>query len=215
MCFFTIKLMSKISGSQLKGIKNFYYQDKLSMREIAEKLGVSIDAVVYFMRRHNLNRRNFSEINKLRFDRKTPSFKKKSINSVRKKELRAIGSMLYWGEGYKSEKSSFVDFANSDPEMVAMFLEYLRNTYQINEKKLRVLLYCYANQNVNDLILYWSRLTHISKNQFIKPYVRQDYNVNNLRKMQFGMVHIRYIDKKLLLDIKESINFYKGKFLRR
>lgn len=207
--------MSKISSDQLKRVKNFYYRDKLNMREIAKKLGVSIDAVVYFMRRHKLNRRNFSEINKLRFDRKIPSFKTKPINSARKKELKAIGSMLYWGEGYKSEKSSFVDFTNSDPEMVAIFLEYLRNTYQINEKKLRILLYCYANQDVDDLILYWSKLTQIPKNQFIKPYVRQDYNVNSLRKMQFGMVHVRYIDKKLLLHIKESINFYKRKFLRR
>ncbi len=207
--------MSKICKGQLEKVKDFYYKDKLNMREIAEKLRVSIDAVVYFMRKHDLSRRNFSEMNKLRFDRKIPSFKKRPIDSICKRELKAIGSMLYWGEGYKSEKSSFVDFTNSDSEMVAMFLKYLRNTYQINEKKLRVLLYCYANQNVNDLIQHWGKLTQIPKNQFIKPYIRQDYNVNNLRKMQFGMVHIRYIDKKLLLDIKESINFYKRKFLRR
>ena len=206
--------MGKIPDLELEKIKKFYYEGKLSMREIADIFRVSIDAVVYFMRRHGLKRRSFSEINKLRFDKKVPSFKEKQVNSVYRKELKAIGSMLYWGEGYKSEKSSSVDFTNSDPEMIALFLKYLRNIYSINENKLRVLLYCYSDQNVNDLIKYWSKLTKIPKSQFTKPYIRKDYNINS-RQMRYGLVHIRYIDKKLLLNIKDSINFYKRKFLRR
>lgn len=212
--FFKIKQMGKISDNQLRKIKDFYYRDMLSMREIASNFGVSIDAVVYFMRRHDLKRRGFSEINKLRFEKKKPSFKERPINSVYKRELRAIGSMLYWGEGYKSEKSSFVDFSNSDSEMIKMFLKYLRGVYHINEKKLRVLLYCYSNQNIDELIKYWSELTKIPINQFTKPYIRRDYNVNS-RRMKRGLVHIRYIDKKLLLNIRGAIDFYKRKFLGR
>lgn len=203
--------MGKINESQLKEIKNFYYDEKLGMREIADILGVSIDAVVYFMRKHGLERRNFSEINKLRFNKKEPSFKKNLLNTASQKELKAIGSMLYWGEGYKSEKSSYVDFANSDPEMVGMFLKYLRNVYRIDEDKLRVLLYCYSNQKTNKLINYWSKLTRVPKKQFTKPYIKNNFNLNG-RKMEHGMVHIRYSDKKLLLDIKDSINYYKFKF---
>lgn len=203
--------MGKIPDNQLKKVRNFYYRDKLSMKEIADVLGVSIDAVVYFMRRHGLKRRSFSEINKLRFDKAEPSFRKNKINTEYKRELKAIGSMLYWGEGYKSEKSSYVDFSNSDSEMVKMFLKYLRNIYRVDESKFRVLLYCYSNQKVNELIDYWSKLTRISKKQFTKPYVKSNFNLNG-RKMEHGMVHIRYIDKKLLLDIKDSINSYKLKF---
>ena len=99
--------------------------------------------------------------------------------------------------------------------MVMVFLKYLRNVYNINENKLRILLYCYANQNVDSLIQYWSRLTKIPRKQFTKPYIRNDFNKDNVRKMEYGLVHIRYIDKKLLLDIKDSIDFYKKKFLRR
>lgn len=46
--------MGKIPDSQSGIIKSFYYKDKLGMREIATIFGVSIDAVVYFMRRRNL-----------------------------------------------------------------------------------------------------------------------------------------------------------------
>jgi len=95
-----------------------------------------------------------------------------------------------------------------------MFPKYLRSICHLDEKKFRVLLYCYANQDINNLIRYWSKLTKIPVNQFTKPYIRKYYNVNG-REKKYCLVHIRYIDKKLLLNIKDSINLYKRKFLRR
>ena len=203
--------MGIISDSKLKQIRNLYYQKGLCMQEIANQLGVSIDAVVYFMRRHNLKRRSFFEINKLRFEEKEPSFRIRSVNSLYAKELKAIGIMLYYGEGYKSDKSSFVDFANSDPDMILLFMNFLRRIYKINEKKLRVLLYCYANQNIDELVRFWSGLTKIPRRQFVKPYIRKDFREDG-RKMEYGLVHIRYMDKKLLLSIKGFINDYKQRF---
>ena len=182
------------------------------MRSIADLLGVSLDAVIYFMRHFELKRRTFSEISKIKFENKKPSFKEKKINSIYEKELRAIGVMLYWGEGYKTNKSTCVDFANSDPEMIDMFVKYLNNTYELQKSKFRVLLYCYSDQNIKDLIDFWSKLTKIPKNQFTKPYVRKDFRQDG-RKMKHGLVHIRYHDKKLLLNIKNYIDFYKNKFL--
>lgn len=194
-------------------VKDLYYRRKFSMREVAERFGVSPDAVVYFMRRHNLPRRSFSEINRDRFEKKKPSFEtRKGLNAI-ERELKVAGTMLYWGEGYKSERASFVDFANSDPSMVKVFVNFLRKIYKLNESKFRVLLYCYADQNVPNLIRFWSELTGIPKKQFTKPYVRKDFR-GDKRKMPYGLVHIRYIDKKLLLDIKRLIVDYCDKFTR-
>ncbi len=78
--------------------------------------------------------------------------------------------------------------------------------------KLRVYLYCYENQNVPVLINYWSSVCHISQEQFTKPYIRKDFNLVQTRKMKFGMIHIRYNDKKLLLELKEMITQYGKKF---
>ena len=205
--------MAKLSGEDLLAIKKFYYQERLSMRQIADRLSVSIDSVVYFMRRHNLQRRTAAENNKITFEKKIPSFQEKKIISMEQKELKAIGAMLYWGEGYKSEKSGGIDFANSDPEMISMFVGFLRKIYQLDESRFRVLLYCYSDQNLKELIRYWSDLTLIPIDQFTKPYIRNDYQEKG-RKMARGLVHIRYSDKKLLWNIKDSIDFYKGKFLK-
>ncbi len=39
--------MGKISDGKIKRVKNLYYRDKLSMKEIAGRLNVFIDAIVY------------------------------------------------------------------------------------------------------------------------------------------------------------------------
>lgn len=181
------------------------------MSQVAGRLSVSIHAVVHFMRRNGLNRRSALEANNNLFRQKTPSFKVRKNSSILAKEIEIAGVMLYWAEGYKSINANWVDLANSDPRMISVFLNFLRTTYEVDERKFRVLLYCYANQDVLKLINFWSRLTKIPSKQFIKPYVRKDFR-EGVRKMEKGMIHVRYIDKKLLLDIKGRIEKYVGKF---
>lgn len=91
-----------------------------------------------------------------------------------------MGTMLYWAEGAKSGKlgkNKIVDFTNSDPKMILVFLYFLREFCGIDEKRLRCLLYCYSNQNVYKLMRYWSKITHIPISQFTKPYIRSDFRV--------------------------------------
>lgn len=208
---FKIIIMSSISPDKISLVKKFYYLDKMCMREISERLGVSIHAVVHFMRKYDLPRRSYKEMNRLRFERKSPSFKWRKHLSRDAEALKLAGAMLYWGEGYKSEKGSVLDFTNSDPVMIKIFLNFMHSVFELDESKFRVLLYCYADQNTSELIKFWSDLSGIGRKQFIKPYVRKDFRKDG-RKMHYGMVHIRYIDKKLLLAIKELIEHYKIKF---
>lgn len=121
--------------------------------------------------------------------------------------------MLYWGEGYKgtpSSRSLGVDFANSDPAMIRIFMNFLRSVYILDEKRLRIFMYCYLDQNIQELMKFWSKITKIPLGQFSKPYVRKDFK-NGGRKMSYGLVHIRYSDKKLLIDIKNMIEYYSKK----
>lgn len=190
-------------------LKKLYYEKKFSARKIAESFGVSLDAVYYFMRHHKLARRSFSEENRLRFLRKQPSFTLARGLSKRERQLKLIGVMLYWCEGYKTGKSSTVDFVNSDPSMVKIFTEFLRTVCGINENKLRAYLYYYSNQDARELIKFWSAVTRIPPSQFTRPYMRESLHVTPKHKMPHGLVHIRYCDKKLLLQIMEWIEQYK------
>lgn len=208
--------MATLSQSQLEKVKKLYYEKKYSMKAVGEACGVSLDCTAYFMRKNDLKRRTLSEEQRLRFDNKKPSFSVRKNNS-QTNELNALGAMLYWGEGYKGDDkhpAKMVDFTNSDPEMILLFLRFLRNSFILDTSKFRILLYCYSDQNVNKLINFWSNCTKIDKSLFIKPYIRKDFKIG-VRKMKYGLIHIRYHDKKLLLELKKMIDSYKIKYLRQ
>lgn len=205
--------MSTIPFFKIKEVKELYYQKLLPMGKVAKILGVSIDALVYFMRKYDLKRRSVSENEKIKFNRKPLSFRISKNNKVHR-EIGTIGAMLYWGEGAKTgklRKNNSVDFANSDPRMIKVFLVFLRKFCNIDESRLRCLLYCYSNQNVKKLVRFWSKTTKIPLSQFTKPYIKED-NRKNTRKMEYGLVHIRYNDKKLLIEIESMIESYILKY---
>ncbi len=197
--------MVALSPNYFNSVKELYLKKELSAREIAEHYKVSLDAVYYFLRRHGIPRRSSSEWNVLNFINKAPSFHFKERLSNKEKILLVAALMLYWGEGYNAEGGETLDFANSNSEMVRIFVRSLRDIFRVNAKRLRCYLYCYSNQNVSQLISYWSRLTGIPKTQFTKPYVRNDFNPAKTGKMPYGLIHIRYSDKKLLLFFKYLI----------
>lgn len=137
-----------------------------------------------------------------------------STLSAEEKILLRAGLFLYWGEGAKS-KPYIVDFANSDVKMVRIFLATLRHIYKVQENRLRILLYCYANQNPNELVSYWSETLHIPRSQFTKPYIRRDYDVRKIHKMHHGLVHVRYNDKKLFMQIINDIDIISTTLITR
>ena len=194
-------------------LKYLYYQKGYSAREVGEELGVSMDVVYKFMRKQGLRRRDLYEMNRVLFARKPLSFKIKENLTSREEKLKIAGIMLYWAEGAKTLKPGrgVVDLTNSDPEMVKLFLKFLREICGVDEKRLRVQLYCYTNQDLEKIKQYWTMTTHIPLSQFIKPYVREDYSLKCKREMKYGLVHIRYSDKKLLGLILNWINEFVKK----
>jgi len=204
--------MSAINSTQVQKVKRMYYDEGCSMQKISDDLNVSIDAVTYFMRKNKMSRRSFKDAQAMSFKRKEPSFSKRPSNHKRRnKELEAMGAMLYWAEGYDTPKASGIDFANSDPYMISVFIFFLRSRYILDEKKFRPAVYCYSNQNPKELVTFWSRILNVPEEQFIKPYVRKDYRENG-RTMKYGLVHIRYHDKKLLMDVHNLIESYKSRY---
>lgn len=195
-------------------IKKLYYKKGLSIWEIANKLNVTSWQVWKFMVKNNLPRRTRSEAIEKKNERELGKFSLKQNLSPQEKELKTAGIMLYWAEGtkYNPEKGArVVDFSNSNPKMVKLFLKFLREICGVKEKRLRVLLYCYADQNIEFLKEYWHKVTNIPLKQFTKPYVRKDFLPEKSGKMKYGLVHIRYGDKKLLLQIEDWVKEYLKK----
>lgn len=199
--------MSTIPKKEWRRVAQLY-RSGLSMSKVAERCGVSPGAVVYVLRKLKVPRRSVAEANSIVFETKPPSFIIQPACTPVQKDLEVAGAMLHWAEGYKTIQASGVDFANSDIEMVFIFMKFLRSRYILNEKRLRPMLYCYANQDPIVLTKFWSSTLNIPAKQFTKPYVRADYRTHS-REMRHGLIHIRYNDKKLLRDILGLIESLK------
>jgi len=196
----------------VEDVKELYFRNGLSAEDIAKLFNRGVGGVYRFMKKNGLDRRAANETNNLKYEKKEPSFKIKEKLSLNDEKLKLAGVMLYWAEGYKNlsknARGAMIDLANSDPSMIKTFLKFLREICGIKESKLRVQLYCYANQDVSFLKQYWSNLTKIPISQFIKPYIREDFKIDKIDKMKYGLVHVRYADKKLFLKIKNWTEEY-------
>lgn len=186
-------------------VEELYRGNKYTVREIADKLRVSYWWLYNFMDRYNINRRGHSEASYLS-NRLKPKFREKHILSFADSKLKIAGIMLYWAEG--TFIGNTVDFTNSNPDMIRLFLKFLRNVCGVSENRLRVYLYGYSYHDVEELKKYWGKITGIPLSQFTKPYIRKDNPNFSNRKLPHGLTHIRYNDKRLLFLIKNWIEEY-------
>lgn len=202
--------MARLNKKEILKLTFLYNTQNCSAREIAETLNCSIDAVYYAMRKNEIARRKPSVNSKIRFERKPLSYTLKEISTKHDEALKISGVMLYWSEGYKTEKSSGIDFANSDPEMQKLFIHFLRVICGVEEKRMRVFLYTHSKSPTKQAqqIDFWAKKLSVSKGQFTKPYVKQGQRLDKKDKMPYGLVHIRYSDKKLLRQILFWIEEY-------
>lgn len=123
--------------------------------------------------------------------------------------LVAMALMLYVGEGAKSGQT--VDFVNSDPQTILFFTTFLRKICRVDERRLKLYLYCWSDQNVYALIDFWCDHLHVAPVQFTKPCIRQS-NTKLLRRSIRGVIHVRYSDKKLLELINRLGREYMEKY---
>ena len=194
----------------IKELKKLYLDEQHTVKEVADKMGSSFWKVYDAMRENNIPRRGFSEANYIQYGKYKPKFLLTEKVDAKTECLKIAGVMLYWAEGYKG--NSGIDFANSDPEMIKLFLTFLRKVCGISESRLRVYLYAFEDQNLNNLKKFWSSVTQIPVSQFSKPYVRKFKPDVSRRRMPRGLIHIRYYDKKLLHIILKWIKEYASSF---
>ncbi len=175
------------------------YNAGRSTPAIARETGVAIHTVYRILRRAKVRMRSQTEQNKLRFLQTPKTYSIVSKLTPPQRHLQIAALMLYWGEGAKTGNT--VDLANSSMPAIKLFLKFLREICQIDENKLRFYLYCFSEDSPTGLINYWAKALKVSKNQFTKPYVRQNQGTRLNRTMPQGVIHIRYSDKKLLEEI--------------
>jgi len=91
------------------------------------------------------------------------------ISSLSERELLLVGAALFWGEGYKKAeniRSPHLCFANSDPDMIMLFMRFIREVMNISDERIRLAIHIHPNTNKKKAINFWAKITNIPKNSF-------------------------------------------------
>ncbi|TSC74046.1 MAG: Resolvase helix-turn-helix protein [Parcubacteria group bacterium Gr01-1014_33] len=86
-----------------------------------------------------------------------------------------IGASLYRAEGYKNFNTArknypYIGFSNSDPQMLMLFMIFLKDVLMIEKEKMRLEIHIYPQQSLADACTYWRGITGIPEER-IKAYV--------------------------------------------
>lgn len=196
-----------------KLVVEMYITNKLSAIQIADKFKVSPWKIRDILMKANVPMRSISEavtqVNITKFH-KIP-FVLRKTSSPFDNELKIAGIMLYWGEGAKT--GGTVKFANSNPNMIRVFLLFLRKICGVDEGRIKMLVHMYPDQSWDFLESFWSEVTNIEPARFYKPQILQGKKGTYKTKSQYGTATIHYSDTILLRMILEWIEEYKDKFL--
>lgn len=76
---------------------------------------------------------------------------KKYVFAINSKEKLLILSSLYWAEGHKKDFS----FTNSDPQMIKLFIKYLRDTLETPKERIKLSIRIYEDMNVEVCKKFW------------------------------------------------------------
>lgn len=115
--------------------------------------------------------------------------------------------VLWWTEGAKSRKDKRwrnawtynVEITNTDPNIIKMFLEFLRKDIKINESRLKLQLHIHEGDDQKKIESCWSKITKIPKERFTKTIIRPKGKKVGKSK---GTCKIRYCKKETYYKLK-------------
>ncbi|HCP08633.1 MAG TPA: hypothetical protein DIT25_02445 [Candidatus Moranbacteria bacterium] len=210
-----------------------------SYNQIRQKLGIPKSTLSYWLRDLHISEKSRGKIlarahrlsieGLMRRNKNQTKLANERATAIRKEakgeclklmedRLFMIGLSLYWAEGYKKgangSKWKSISFANSDPAMIRIMMKFFRKFLGITDSKIKIQLIAHKNINIDEAVIFWSDLTKISKEQFIKSFNgvnKSSKGKRNPNSLTHGTVHIRINDVKLFFRLIGWIDGLKGK----
>jgi len=122
-------------------------------------------------------------------------------------DLKSIGTVLYWCEGSKRERDRRIEFVNSDPRMISIFMRYLREL-GVEEKRIRLRMTIHQQDDERKCKDYWRTVTSLNDSSFLPTLVRTTSLAK--RPLPHGTITIRYNSVQLLREIKKDIRTWQS-----
>ena len=142
------------------------------------------------------------------------------IGELSSRDIFVIGVALYWAEGYKKSivrngrevTHHPVSLTNSDPNIVGIFLKFLREHCRVPNNKIKAGLRIFQHQNENELIRYWHKKTGIIQDNFNKTYQgisKSSLGKRPFNRLPYGIIQVVVADTPLFHKIMGYIEGIK------
>ncbi len=192
-----------------KTLQDLYEKEKLSVSVIAKRLGCSQNKVNYWLKKYGINKRSISEAIYLKNNPKGDPFLFNQPKNVSSYFIYGLGLGLFWGEGNKKDRHS-VRLGNSDPKLIRYFIKFLKEIYNIDERRLRFGIQVFNDVSSHEALLFWSKELSVDKSQFQKVVITPTRGTGSYKKKsKHGVLTVYFYNKKLRDTIMGAIEGLK------
>jgi len=128
--------------------------------------------------------------------------------------LHMAGAMLYWAEGDKGSRNA-VRLSNSDPELIRLFVRFLRAYFDVTDEHMRVTCNLFADHMERKLEIerFWLDVIGLPQSCLCKSVVNvySKYSQKKRRnKLPYGTVRVGVHSTRVVQSIYGSIQEYGG-----
>jgi hypothetical protein len=128
-------------------------------------------------------------------------------------QLHLAGCLLYWAEGAKRRES--VHLVNSDPELLRLFVRFLRECYGAEEDRLSLTCNLFADhiERQREIEDFWLETLGLPRSCLRKSVVNvySKYSQKKRKnKLPYGTCRVTYSDTAVVQSIYGAIQEYAG-----
>lgn len=188
-----------------KFLRDEYEAKGCSVSDISKKLNCSQGKVNYWLSRFEIPKRSISEAVYLKNNPNGDPFAYSAPSTQNEWFLYGMGLGLFWGEGNKMNKNA-VRLGNTDPDLILVFLKFLKQTYKIKESKLRFGLQIFSDMSSEAAKDFWCKKLSVKPSQFQKVIVTESGSIGTYRnKTRHGVLTVYFSNTKLRDIIMNAI----------
>lgn len=128
----------------------------------------------------------------------------KEIKRLSKKNLKLIGSSLYWAEGANKNRNS-LRFSNSDPFMIKIMMKFFREICNVPNEKIKARIHLYPGMSQKGATSYWRKITVLHRENFLKTQTQVSRASKGKRQkntLPHGTLHLSVNSTELTCKVK-------------
>jgi len=223
-------LFSEVKTVERDLARKLRQRDGLPINEIARRVGASKSSVSLWVRDIELtpeqqralrllnpayNRQvNGARANAARH--RSARLRAQEAGRARARQFEALhlaGCMLFWAEGSRNRNT--VRFTNSDPEMVRLFVKFLKTCFGIPGEEIRITCNLFADHRERqwEIEQYWLEVTGLPRSCLCKSTVNvysKHSQKKRRNKLPFGTCRVTVSRTRVVQSIYGSIQEYAG-----